>query len=89
MNDYISILESRLTDANLRKLLTIPNQRVHKFIAEAIELCDPMKVFICDDSRMDVEYIRRTAIARGEETPLAIPTHTVHFDGLNDQARDR
>ncbi|MFX1473087.1 MAG: phosphoenolpyruvate carboxykinase (GTP), partial [Promethearchaeota archaeon] len=25
----------------------------------------------------------------GEETPLAIPTHTVHFDGLNDQARDR
>jgi phosphoenolpyruvate carboxykinase (GTP) len=38
---------------------------------------------------MDVEYIRRTAIARGEETPLAIPTHTVHFDGLHDQARDR
>ncbi|MHA2210045.1 MAG: phosphoenolpyruvate carboxykinase (GTP) [Candidatus Thorarchaeota archaeon] len=89
MKDYISVLESRLTDANLRKLLTIPNQRVHKFIADAIELCNPMKVFICDDNRMDVEYIRRTAIARGEETPLAIPTHTVHFDGLHDQARDK
>ena len=85
----MTVLESRLTDANLRKLLTIPNKGVHKFIADAIELCNPMKVFICDDSRMDVEYIRRTAIARGEETPLAIPTHTVHFDGLHDQARDR
>ncbi|MFW9887959.1 MAG: phosphoenolpyruvate carboxykinase (GTP) [Candidatus Thorarchaeota archaeon] len=89
MNDYMTVLESRLTDANLRKLLTIPNKSVHKFIADAIELCNPMKVFICDDSRMDVEYIRRTAIARGEETPLAIPTHTVHFDGLHDQARDK
>jgi phosphoenolpyruvate carboxykinase (GTP) len=85
----MSVLESRLTDANLRKLLTIPNKRVHKFIADAIELCNPMKVFICDDNRMDVEYIRKTAIARGEETPLAIPTHTVHFDGLHDQARDK
>jgi phosphoenolpyruvate carboxykinase (GTP) len=85
----MSILESSLTDANLRKLLTIPNQSVHRFIANAIELCNPMKVFVCDDSRMDVEYIRRTAIARGEETPLAIPTHTVHFDGLHDQARDK
>ncbi|MFW9800344.1 MAG: phosphoenolpyruvate carboxykinase (GTP) [Candidatus Thorarchaeota archaeon] len=89
MNHYVTILESTLTDANLRKLLTIPDKRVHQFVAEAIELCEPMKVFICDDSRMDVEYIRRTAIARGEETTLAIPTHTVHFDGLHDQARDR
>ncbi|MHA2386612.1 MAG: phosphoenolpyruvate carboxykinase domain-containing protein, partial [Candidatus Thorarchaeota archaeon] len=89
MNEYMSVLEARLTDANLRKLLTIPNKSVHKFVADAIELCDPMKVFICDDSRMDVEYIRKTAIARGEETPLAIPTHTVHFDGLHDQARDK
>ncbi|MFX1602439.1 MAG: phosphoenolpyruvate carboxykinase (GTP) [Promethearchaeota archaeon] len=89
MNNYMSVLESSLTDANLRKLLTIPNQVVHKFIADAIELCSPMKVFVCDDSRMDVEYIRRTAIARGEETALAIPTHTVHFDGLHDQARDK
>lgn len=85
----MSVLEAHLTDANLRKLLTIPNKSVHKFIADTIELCDPMKVFICDDSRMDVEYIRKTAIARGEETPLAIPTHTVHFDGLHDQARDK
>ena len=89
MNDTISILESALTDANFRKLLAIPNRRVHKFVADAIQLCKPMKVFICNDSTMDTEYIRRTAIARGEEAPLANPYHTVHFDGYFDQARDK
>jgi phosphoenolpyruvate carboxykinase (GTP) len=85
----MTILESSLTDANFRKLLAIPNRHVHEFVANAIELCEPMKVYICDDSDDDTEYIRRTAIARGEETELAVPTHTVHFDGFFDQARDR
>lgn len=85
----MEILENALTDANFRKLLAIPNRKVHKFVAEAIQLCKPMKVFICNDSKMDTEYIRRTAIARGEETPLANPYHTVHFDGFHDQARDK
>ncbi len=89
MKHTISILESALTDANFRKLLAIPNRSVHRFVAEAIELCKPMKVFVCNDSTMDTEYIRRTAIARGEETPLANPYHTVHFDGYFDQARDK
>ncbi len=89
MNETMDILEQALTDANFRKLLAIPNRRVHKFVAEAIQLCKPMKVFVCNDSKMDTEYIRRTAIARGEETPLANPYHTVHFDGFHDQARDK
>ena len=89
MNETMTILENALTDANFRKLLAIPNRRVHKVVAEAIQLCKPMKVFICNDSKMDTEYIRRTAIARGEETPLANPYHTVHFDGFHDQARDK
>ncbi len=85
----MSVLEQSLTDANFRKLLAIPNRRVHKFVADAIRLCKPMKVFVCNDSREDTEYIRRTAIARGEEAPLANPYHTVHFDGYFDQARDK
>jgi phosphoenolpyruvate carboxykinase (GTP) len=89
MKVTMEILENALTDANFRKLLAIPNRRVHKFVADAIQLCKPMKVFICNDSKMDTEYIRRTAIARGEETPLANPYHTVHFDGFHDQARDK
>ena len=87
--DTMTILESNLNEVNLRKLLAIPLKRVHDFVAEAIQLCQPMKVFVCNDSFQDLEYIRKTAIARGEESELAIPYHTVHFDGFFDQARDK
>ena len=52
MNETMEILENALTDANFRKLLAIPNRRVHKFVAEAIQLCKPMKVFVCNDSKI-------------------------------------
>jgi phosphoenolpyruvate carboxykinase (GTP) len=88
VRDTISILERYLTPVGLAKLLEIPNRDVHEFVAKAIDLCAPMKVFVCTDSQEDLDYIRRTAIARGEETELAVDTHTVHFDGFFDQARD-
>ena len=87
VKDVISTLEKYLTPVGLAKLLAIPNQDVHRFVAKAVELCEPMKVFVCTDAPEDIEYIRRNAIARGEETQLAIDTHSVHFDGFFDQAR--
>ncbi len=89
MKDHISTLEKYLNPIGLAKLLAIPNRDVHKFVAKAVALCEPMKVFVCSDSEEDIDYIRRTAIARGEETELAIDTHSVHFDGFFDQARDK
>ncbi|MBN2228442.1 MAG: phosphoenolpyruvate carboxykinase (GTP) [Candidatus Thorarchaeota archaeon] len=89
MKDVISTLEHYLTPVGLAKLLAIPNRDVHRFVAKAVDLCEPMKVFVCTDAQEDIDYIRRTAIARGEETELAINTQTVHFDGFFDQARDK
>ncbi|MFW9959824.1 MAG: phosphoenolpyruvate carboxykinase (GTP) [Candidatus Thorarchaeota archaeon] len=89
MKDVISTLEKYLTPIGLAKLLAIPNRDVHRFVAKAVDLCEPMKVFVCTDAQEDIDYIRRTAIARGEETELAINTQTVHFDGFFDQARDK
>jgi phosphoenolpyruvate carboxykinase (GTP) len=88
LSETISILEYYLAPIALAKLLAIPNRSVHDFVAKAVALCEPMKVFVCTDSQEDLNYVRRTAIARGEETELAIDTHTVHFDGFFDQARD-
>jgi len=89
VNDHITILEKYLDPVGLAKLLAIPNRDVHKFVAKAVDLCEPMKVFVSNDSQEDIDYIRRTAIARGEETELALETHSVHFDGFFDQARDK
>ena len=84
-----SILRSRLKGENYERLMAVANLPLHQFVAEVIELCDPTSVFICTDSTEDILHIRQQAIAQGEETPLATKGHTIHFDGIEDQGRDR
>ncbi len=74
---------------NLSKIAGIKNRAFHLFLADAVRLCAPDRVFICDDSEADAAFIRSEAVASGEETPLAVSGHTVHFDGPLDQGRDR
>lgn len=85
----LEILQRRLASTEYAKLKRIDNLAVHEFVADAIALCDPESVFICDDSEDALKYVREQAIANGEEIPLNIPGHTIHFDGINDQGRDR
>ncbi|MCD6089767.1 phosphoenolpyruvate carboxykinase (GTP) [Candidatus Bathyarchaeota archaeon] len=89
MNRYLEILRSRMNNKDYEKLEAIPNPEVHRFVAEAAELCSPEDIFVCCDSSEDIAYIREQAIRTGEEKPLKIPGHTVHFDGIHDQGRDR
>ncbi len=83
------LLRSRLQGENYQKLMDLPNPKLHRFIADAIELCDPATVVVCTDDSSDIAYVRKQAVARQEETPLTIEGHTVHFDGYFDQGRDK
>jgi len=85
----IEKIKGKLGRENYRKLIEIKNQKLHEFVSEYIELCNPDKVFVCTDSSEDIQYIRERAIKTGEEKKLAIKGHTVHFDGYYDQARDK
>lgn len=90
MNENLEKLRSRMNEVNYEKLSAIPHPEVYRFILEAVELCNPKEIFICDDSPDDIAYIKHMAIASGEESAaLAIPGHTFHFDGYYDQGRDR
>ncbi|MEM1981465.1 MAG: phosphoenolpyruvate carboxykinase (GTP) [Candidatus Hadarchaeales archaeon] len=82
-------VRERAGEREVEKLEAIPHPEVHEFIAKAVELCDPERIFICDDSPEDLAYIRRMALESGEERPLSTPGHTYHFDGYFDQGRDR
>lgn len=82
------ILKEKVKGENYEKLSALANPKLHSFIAEAVELCQPDSVFVTSDSAEDAEYIRNQAIELGEEKPLATQGHTVHFDGYYDQARD-
>jgi len=73
----------------MKKLMRISNSRLHAFVADAIDLCNPASVVVCTDSAEDAAETRRRAMKAGEERALAIDGHTVHFDGPQDQGRDR
>ena len=89
MSNTVEILKERLTEDNYSKLMAVKNTKIHNFVADAIELTNPDEVFVCTDSEEDVKRVRETAITSGEESSLEIPGHTYHFDGPQDQGRDR
>ena len=82
-------LKNNLNDADYEKLMAVDNSKLHKFVADYVELCTPEKVFVCTDAEEDLKYIRESAVRNKEETELAIEGHTIHFDGYFDQARDK
>ncbi len=80
----------RLCDERSRKALEdLGREDVLAFLEEYVSLCQPDSVFVRTDDPETIEYIRRRAIELGEEKPLKIEGHTVHFDGIKDQARDK
>ena len=88
LTEPLAQLELALPREEWAKILRIADPKVHGFLLEAIELCQPDEVFVVTDDSADIERVRQLAIERGEESPLAIEGHTVHFDGYYDQARD-
>ncbi len=89
MSTYLEAIRPKLSKNDYQKLSSINNPKVHQFVAECAELCGAGRIFICSDSAQDLAYVRQQAMTTGEEQPLSIPGHTVHFDGENDQGRDR
>jgi phosphoenolpyruvate carboxykinase (GTP) len=82
-------LQEKLDKDNFNKLTAIANDKLYQFVADAIELTKPMKVFVSTDKPEDIEYTHKQSVATGEERPLKIKGHTIHFDGMEDQGRDR
>lgn len=93
-NSDLKTLSAVMDKSSLDKLQALHNPELHKFIAEAVRLCCPDRVLVCDDSADDRELIRQLALQLEEETALVQPGHTVHFDAfkdcrLHDQSRDK
>ncbi|MFW6006668.1 MAG: phosphoenolpyruvate carboxykinase (GTP) [Bacillota bacterium] len=80
---------SDLRKESKKKLDALNNEYVNEVVEMAIELCNPDKVSVITDDPEELEYIRKLALKNGEEKPLNKEGHTYHFDGMNDQARDK
>ena len=77
MNPYLEALHPKLSAQDFKKLSAIDNPTVHEFIAKESDLCHPEKIFVCSDSAEDIGYVRKQAVALGEEQAiLSLPGQT-------------
>ena len=89
MNGYLEAIRPKMSDEDYKELCALTNPKVYEFIAKSSDLCNCEKIFICSDAPEDIAYVKQQAIATSEEAPLKLEGHTIHFDGLYDQGRDR
>jgi phosphoenolpyruvate carboxykinase (GTP) len=82
-----AIFEAKCDQENLAKLSKITNEEALLKIANAISMTDPDAVFVNSGSAVDVQRVREMSIEKGEEAPLAMKGHTIHFDLPQEQAR--
>ncbi len=87
--EYEKLLRSKMSSESYNRLVALSNPKVMEFIGFFAEHCDPDSIYVCNDSEEDMQYVRRQALALGEETAMRYPNHTVHWDSYNDQGRDK
>ena len=81
------VFKQKLDATNLDKLQRIQNPTVLQKIANAIVLCEPDSVFIDTGSEEDRQFVRELSLKKGEESPLPMQGHTIHFDLKEEQGR--
>lgn len=78
-----------LDEGNLAKLEALDNPKVMEIVEKYVKLCKPAKVTVITDLQEDIDYVRNLALGNKEENKLAMDGHTIHYDGYQDQARDK
>jgi len=81
------VFAASLDAANAAKIAKISTADALVKIANAITMCAPDRVFIIGSGPQDAEACRRMSLEAGEECPLAMKDHTLHFDLPEDQGR--
>jgi phosphoenolpyruvate carboxykinase (GTP) len=87
LDEARALFEVKCDRENVAKLSKIANEEALLKIANAISMTDPDAVFVNTGSEADVQRVRIISMAKGEEHPVAMKDHTLHFDLAREQAR--
>jgi phosphoenolpyruvate carboxykinase (GTP) len=87
LDETKATFEAKCDEESAAKLSRITNAEALLKIANAISMTAPDAVFINTGSAADAQRIREMSLEKGEERPLAMKDHTVHFDLPQEQAR--
>ena len=71
----------------MNKLSVVTNTDALIKIANGIAIGQPDSIFINTGSEADLEFVRKASIEKGEEKPLAMDGHTIHYDLPEEQGR--
>ncbi len=85
--DAWKVIREKLDDEHQARLSKIKTEDAILKIANAIACCQPDSVYISTGSPEDMENVRRMSLEKGEEKPLAMKDHTIHFDLPEEQGR--
>jgi len=85
--EALTIFKQKMEGDHLTRISKIEHPEILIRIANAIFLCNPDKVFINTGSPEDQTFIKDLALEKGEEAPLAMANHTIHFDLAGEQGR--
>jgi phosphoenolpyruvate carboxykinase (GTP) len=87
LDEAKAFFEIRCDQETVAKLDKITNEEALLKIANAISMTDPDEVFVNTGSDADVRRVKIMSLAKGEECPVAMKDHTIHFDLAKEQAR--
>jgi phosphoenolpyruvate carboxykinase (GTP) len=87
LDEAKALFEAKCDRENLAKLSRITNEEALLKIADAISMMNPDAVFVNTGSDADIQRVRIMSLAKGEEHPVAMRDHTIHFDLPQEQAR--
>ncbi len=87
LDEAKALFEVRCDQENVTKLSRIASEEALMKIANAISMTDPDAVFVNTGSDADVQRVTEISLEKGEEQPLAMKDHTIHFDLAQEQAR--
>ncbi|MBF0389548.1 MAG: phosphoenolpyruvate carboxykinase (GTP) [Desulfamplus sp.] len=87
LKEIDAIFKSSMDKEQYSRMECITHIDVRCKIANAIAICSPESVFINRGFKEDKEFIRALALKKGEESPLAMQNHTIHFDLCQEQGR--
>jgi phosphoenolpyruvate carboxykinase (GTP) len=85
----VDIDERLLSGEDLAKLQALNNPPMMQIVEKYLKLLKPAKLTVVTDAPEQIRYVRELALKNREEEALAMAGHTIHFDGYNDQGRDR
>ena len=82
-----ALFKEKMNDEELAKLDKITTEEALLKIANSVAVCEPDSVMINSSDAATADKIRKMSIDKGEESPLAMTDHTIHFDLAEEQGR--